>query len=119
MKEPGQIFREAWIDGVNKYFPGEPKASYIVSWENTPEWERACAAAVEEQVRAFIDTTDGATARLTREQRGRFVAICWIGQIFKHIPNAKPSYVADWEQLPDWQRETDADIFDAIEQAAA
>ncbi len=29
----------------------------------------------------------------------------------------KPSYTADWESLPDWQRETDADIFEAVEAA--
>ncbi|NYE73276.1 hypothetical protein BKA15_004605 [Microlunatus parietis] len=29
--------------------------------------------------------------------------------------NPKSGYVADWDDLPEWQRETDADIFDAIE----
>jgi hypothetical protein len=116
-QEPGQIFREAWIEGVRRHFPGEPKPSYVTPWEETPDWERSCAATVEEQVRAFIDATDGRTAKLTREQRGRFIAICWTGQIYKHIPDPKPSYVADWEDLPGWQRETDADIFDHIEQA--
>jgi hypothetical protein len=31
----------------------------------------------------------------------------------------KPGYVADWADLPDWQRETDADAFEAIEKATA
>jgi hypothetical protein len=39
-------------------------------------------------------------------------------QIFKHIPDPKPSYAANWDQLPEWQQETDADIFDHIEQLA-
>jgi hypothetical protein len=52
-------------------------------------------------------------------QKGRFVATCWIGQIFKHFPDPKPSYVADWDELPQWQRETDADIFERIEQEAS
>jgi hypothetical protein len=43
------------------------------------------------------------------------VALCWIAQIHKHIESPKPSYVADWEELPEWQRETDADIFEAVE----
>ncbi|HUR74487.1 MAG TPA: hypothetical protein VMZ00_09425 [Sporichthya sp.] len=116
MQEPGRIFREAWIDSVKKHFPGEPKPGYITPWEETPDWERACAAAVEEQVRTFVVAAAGQTAKLTREQRGQFIAICWIGQIFKHIPEPKPSYVADWGDLPEWQRETDADIFDRIEQ---
>lgn len=50
-----------------------------------------------------------------REQKGRFVALCWIGQIYARLPNPKSSYVADWEYLPDWQKQTDSDMFEAIE----
>lgn len=115
MSENGRIFREAWIAGVTKHYPGDPKPGYTTPWDDTPDWERASATAVCDQIRAFIDATDGNTARLTREQRGRFVATCWIGQIYKHIPDPKPGYVADWSDLPDWQQNTDADIFDHIE----
>ncbi|MDJ0384682.1 hypothetical protein [Streptomyces sp. G-G2] len=31
----------------------------------------------------------------------------------------KPGYVADWPDLPKWQQETDADIFEAIEKTAS
>lgn len=117
--EPGRIFREAWIEGVKKHYPGEPKPGYISPWDETADWERQAAAAVYEQVRAFIEISDGKTVKLTREQRGRFIALCWIAQIHKHIPEPKPSYVADWDQLPEWQQLTDADIFDHIEQEAA
>jgi hypothetical protein len=116
--EQGRIFREAWIAGVHKHFPGEPKPSYITPWEETPEWERQAAAAVCSQVRSFVEISAGHTAKLTREQKGRFVAVCWITQIHKHIDNPKPSYVADWDELPEWQRETDADIFEHIENSA-
>lgn len=116
MSEQGRVFREAWIAGVTKHYPGEPKPGYITPWDDTPEWERASAAAVYEQVRAFIETSDGTTAKLSRVQRGHWVATCWIAQIYKHIPDPKPGYVADWDDLPRWQQETDADIFDAIEQ---
>jgi hypothetical protein len=117
--EQGRAFREAWIAGVNKHYPGEPKPSYVAPWEETPEWERQAAAAVYIQVRTFVEVSAGSTAKLTREQRGRFVALCWIAQIHKHIETPKPSYVADWEDLPEWQRETDADIFQRIEDDAA
>lgn len=117
--EPGRIFREAWIEGVKKHYPGEPKPGYIAPWDETPDWERQAATAVYEQVKAFVEISSGKTAKLTREQRGRFVALCWIAQIHKHIAEPKPSYVADWEQLPEWQQLTDADIFDHIEQTAA
>ena len=113
--EPGQVFREAWIAGVKQHFPGEPKPGYVTPWDETPDWERASAAAVYNQVRAFIEATDGQTAKLSRDQKGRFVALCWIGQIFKHIPEPKPAYIADWDDLPSWQQETDADIFEQIE----
>lgn len=117
--EPGRIFREAWVAGVNKHYPGEPKPGYVTPWEETPEWERQAAVAVYEQVQAFIEISAGSTAKLSREQRGRFVALCWIAQIHKHIAEPKPSYVADWDDLPEWQQETDCDIFDHIEQTAA
>jgi hypothetical protein len=114
--ERGRVFRDAWIAGVTKYYPGEPKPSYITPWEETPDWERTSATAVYDQVRAFIDATDGNTAKLTRAQKGHFVALCWIGQIYKHVAEPKPAYVADWDELPEWQQETDADIFERIEQ---
>lgn len=117
--EPGRVFREAWIAGVLRRYPGEPKAGYVAGWEATPEWERASAAAVEDQVREFLVVSGGHAARLSREQKGRFVATCWIAQIFRHFENPKPGYVADWAELPPWQRETDADVFEAVEAAVA
>lgn len=111
----GRTFREAWIKGVRAHYPGEPKPGYVAPWEETPGWEQEAAAAVFEQVKTFITATDGAAAtRLTREQKGRFVALCWIGQIYRHFADPKPAYVADWDETPQWQRETDADIFEDI-----
>jgi hypothetical protein len=116
--DSGQAFRAAWIAGVKQYYPGEPKPSYVTPWEETPEWERRSAEAVAEQIRAFVVASAGTTARLSREQRGRFVALCWIAQIYRHFPDPKPAYVADWDDLPTWQQETDADIFTAVESSA-
>jgi hypothetical protein len=117
MYDCGRIFREAWIEGVKAHYPGEPKPGYIAPWDEMPGWEREAASAVCGQVRAFIEATAGAARRLTREQKGRFVALCWTGQIFRHFEDPKPSYVADWADMPGWQRETDADIFEEIERA--
>ncbi len=116
-EEKGRFFRAAWIEGVKRYYPGIPKSGYIATWEEMQAWEQESAIAVYEQVSQFVLLSAGATTKLTRNQKGRCVCLCWIGQIFKHIPEPKESYVADWEQLPDWQRETDADIFAAIETA--
>ncbi|MDN5382493.1 MULTISPECIES: hypothetical protein [Streptomyces] len=109
-----RLFREAWIAGVRKHFPGEPKPGYVAPWEETPEWEREAAGAVYEQVRQFLELSGGHASRLSREQKGRFVATCWTAQMYKHFEDPKPAYVADWPALPTWQQETDADIFEAI-----
>ncbi|OEU98037.1 MULTISPECIES: hypothetical protein [Streptomyces] len=116
--EGARLFRETWIAGVNKHYPGEPKASYVTPWEDTPGWEREAAGAVYQQVRHFLDLSGGNAKRLTREQKGRFVATCWTAQMYKHFGDPKPAYVADWPDLPDWQQETDSDIFEAIEAIA-
>jgi hypothetical protein len=113
--EPGRVFREAWIAGVNAHYPGEPKASYVTSWDDTPAWERDAAAAVEEQVRLFVQSAGRAIDKLSRAQKGQFVALCWIAQIYKHFAEPKASYVADWHELPEWQQATDSDIFEAVE----
>ncbi|MFJ9980159.1 hypothetical protein [Streptomyces cyaneofuscatus] len=117
--EGARLFREAWISGVRRHFPGEPKAGYVTPWDDTPQWEREAAGGVYEQVRQFVAVSGGLTSRLSREQRGCFVAICWTAQMFKHFDDPKPGYVADWADLPLWQQETDADIFDAIEKATS
>ncbi|MCI0384810.1 hypothetical protein [Streptomyces sp. CNQ085] len=110
--EGARLFRESWIAGVREHFPGEPKPGYVTPWEETPQWE---LEAVYEQVRQFLELSGGHASRLTREQKGRYVATCWIAQMFKHFEDPKPWYVADWADLPGWQKETDADIFEAIE----
>ncbi len=114
-EQKGRLFRSAWIAGVQRYYPEIPKESYIAQWKAMAEWEQASAMAVYEQVQQFVELTNGQIAHLSREQKGRFVALCWIGQIYAHIPNPKPSYIADWEQLPEWQKQTDSDIFESIE----
>jgi hypothetical protein len=111
----GKVFREAWITGVTTHYPGTPKDSYITPWEDTPDWERASAAAVYGQVVDFIERTQNAAARLSPELKGQFVAICWIGQILARVPDPKPGYIAPWDQLPEWQKKTDIGIFEAIE----
>jgi hypothetical protein len=114
----GQLFREAWIAGVNRHYPGEPKPSYVAPWSDTPDWERESAAAVFALVRKFITETDGGASRFSREQKGQYVALCWTAQIYRHFPDPKPAYIAGWDQMPEWQRQTDSDIFERIEDLA-
>jgi hypothetical protein len=102
--------------GSKQHYPGDPKPGYSTPWDEAPEWERESAAAVCAQVRQFVEISGGTTAKLTRAQKSRFVALCWIAQIYQHIPDPKPGYVADWDDLPEWQKET-ADIFERIDQS--
>lgn len=111
----GRVFREAWIAGVRKHFPGDPKPGYIAPWEETQDWEKAAAVVVYQQVRTFLGVTAGAAAKLSRIQKGQFVVACWTGQVYHHFPEPKPSYVAEWNALPEWWQETDADVFEHIE----
>jgi hypothetical protein len=115
----GRLFRQAWIAGVKSHFPDTPKPGYVSPWDEMASWEQQAAMAVYEQVRQFVLATSGKTSHLNREQKGRYVALCWIGQIYKHFDQPKESYVSDWERLPSWQQETDADIFEAIEKETA
>jgi hypothetical protein len=114
----GRLFREAWIRGVHSHFPGTPKPGSIAPWDEMPEWEQQAAIAVYARVRALIlaGFEQEPPARLTPEQGGRYVSEAWNVQVYRHVPNPKPGYVADWEDLPSWQRATDRDIFVAIEQ---
>jgi len=113
----GRLFRTAWINGVRKHYPGTPKDGYVSSWEDMPEWERQSAQAVAELVVRFVEGSRSGTAKLTREQRGQFVATAWLAQMYNHFSDPKPSYVSPWADLPPWQQETDSDIFHVIEQA--
>jgi hypothetical protein len=114
----GRLFRSAWVEGVRRHHPGDPKPGYVAPWEDMPDWERDSACAVADQVARFVVASAGSTTSLTAEQRGQFVATCWIAQVHRHIPSPKPSYVTPWEELPSWQRQTDAHIFDVIEEQA-
>jgi hypothetical protein len=98
--------------------PATPSPSTPPRGSRPPDWERQSAAAGFEQVADLLAASEGSAARLTRAQKGQFVAVCWTAQIYHRIPEPKAAYAAPWEDLPLWQRETDADIFEAIEQAA-
>ena len=112
----GRFFREQWIAGVRKYYPGTIKPGYIAPWEEMQGWEQQAAIAVNEQVRAFIRAGyEQGSARLTREQGGRLVSALWNVEVYRNYPEKpKPSYVAPYDELPKWQQETDADIYAAI-----
>ncbi|MFF4411545.1 hypothetical protein ACFYY8_03390 [Streptosporangium sp. NPDC001559] len=48
--ENGRVFREAWIAGVLRHFPGEPKPGYVTPWDQTPERRRQTDADIFERI---------------------------------------------------------------------
>lgn len=48
--ETGRIFREAWIAGVRRHYPGEPKPGYVADWDELPGWQRETAADIFERI---------------------------------------------------------------------
>lgn len=114
--ELGRTFREAWIEGVKNHFPGDPKPGYVTPWDETPQWEKEAATAVGQQIHDLLAQSKGAARHLDDESKGQFVSACWITQIHHRVESPKPSYVAPWSELPQWQRLTDIGIFHAVEQ---
>ena len=43
--------------------------------------------------------------------------VVWVQQVYKYFPDPKETYVQGWEQMPEWERLKDTDIFTAIEGA--
>jgi hypothetical protein len=113
----GRLVRAAWIAGVKRHFPGEPKASYVAPWEEMPDWERTIVVALYEQVGGVVaaGARNGQPVRLTPEQGGRLVRLVWVQQVYKHFSDPKDTYVQAWEHMPEWERQTDTEMFAAIE----
>ncbi|WP_037801814.1 hypothetical protein [Streptomyces sp. LaPpAH-108] len=115
--EGARLFREAWIAGVHRHFPGDPEPRFITPWEDVPQWEREVAGEVATRVRDLMTLSEGTAARMSREQKARFVAVCWANEVHDQLTDPDPAQVAEWSDLPVWQQETDADIFEAIERS--
>lgn len=114
----GRFFREQWIAGVKKHYPGTAKPGYIVPWEEMQMWEQQAALSVYEQVHAFVHAgfQQENSVHLSREQTGRLVSALWNVEVYRNYPEKpKVGYVAPYDELPVWQQETDADIYAAIE----
>jgi hypothetical protein len=69
-----------------------------------PDWEKEIVTEIYAQIQALIQAgvQGGQITHLNREQGGRVIRIAWIGQVYKHIPESKPSYVCNWEEMPSW-----------------
>lgn len=110
--------RQAWIDGVNEYYPGTPKPSYITPWEQMAPWEQEAVASLHQQVCTTILPLLQQGIRLPREHGGYLVCSLWNVLMFQLLHDPKPSYVKHFHQLDEWQQETDIKMFEAIESIA-
>ena len=117
-EEGGRFFRLAWIQAVQKHYPGTPKEGYVRPWEKMDSWEQESAMTVFHQTRSFVRAGEqhGKLVTLTREQGGRFIRIAWVAQMYRHFQNPKASYVCDWDDpdMSGWEKEVDMDLFEAI-----
>lgn len=111
----GRFFRDRWIDLVKRHYPGTPPAKELRSWEDLEPWEQENAIKVYELVQHLAWTVGWPIDGLSREQKGRFVYTCMIAQVWKRIPQGEEAHLVDWDQLPAWQQESYADIFENIE----
>ncbi len=82
-----------------------------------PDWEKEIVTEIYAQMQALVQAgAQGEKAtRLNREQGGRVIRIAWIGQVYKHIPDPKSSYICNWEEMLAWEQEVDRDIFEKLQ----
>jgi hypothetical protein len=109
--------RQAWIDGVNEYYPGTPKPSYVKPWDELDAWEREAVIALYDHVRLIILPSLQAGIRIPQEYGGYLVGSIWNILMFQILHNPKPSYISHFDQLSEWQQKTDTKMFVAIEAA--
>lgn len=109
--------RQAWIDGVNEYYPGTPKPSYVTPWDELGAWEREAVIALYNHVRSIILPSLQEGIRIPREHGGYLVGSIWNILMFQILHDPKPSYVSHFNQLSEWQQKTDIKMFEAVEAA--
>jgi hypothetical protein len=115
----GRLLRTAWVEGVGRHHPGGPRPGHVADWEELSDWERDSSVTVADQIARLVVAANGRTTRLTRAQRGQFVVTCWIAQVHRHLSEPSLAAITPWEEMPDWQRQTVAHVFDVIEQSVS
>ncbi|SRR5258707_206782 len=108
--------RQAWIDGVKEYYPGDPKASYILPWNEMTAWEQEAVRLLTQYIQAILAPLATQGLRLPREHGGYLVCSVWNTLMFQLLREPKASYVKHFNQLDEWQQKTDIKMFEAIEE---
>ncbi len=106
---------QGWIDGINEYFPGTPKLSYIKPWAELDAWEQEAIKLLYQHVRSIILPPMEQGYSISQEHGGCLVCSIWNILMFQLLHDPKPSYVKHFDQLDEWQQKTDIKMFEAIE----
>lgn len=114
-EQSGQILHEAWVTAIRRRHPGPAAPDLLVPWEELAQWQHRAADAVYGQICDFICISAGATAALSREQKGMFAHVCRLAQILRFAEHPDATQIADWSLQPSWMQEAYADSFEAIE----
>jgi hypothetical protein len=109
------LTRQAWINGVNEYYPGTPKPSYIKPWPEMDAWEQEAVKLLYQHVHNIIKPALEQGIRVSREHGGYLVCSIWNVLMFQLLHEPKPSYVKHFNELDEWQQKTDIKMFEAIE----
>jgi hypothetical protein len=116
LEHQARLLRQAWIRGVEQYYPGEPKAGYIAEWDNIAEWEREALRQLYSHVRNIVEPALKNGVAIPAEHGGHLVSSVWNILMFQLLKEPKPSYVKHFNQLDEWQQKTDIAMFEAIVQ---
>lgn len=52
--------------------------------------------------------------KITRDEGGKAVREAWVNYVRETVAEPKPSHVAPWEELSEWDKEADRRIYDAV-----
>ena len=114
-REGGRFFQDQWIRLVKEHCPDHLRAEKLLPWEDLELWEQENAVKAYELVQHLAWTVGWPIDGLNREQKGRFVHTCLMAQVWKRAPQRKSIALSDWNQLPTWQQQVYADLFEMIE----
>ncbi len=113
--EGGRFFQDQWIRIVIERCPDNSPFEKLLPWEDLEPWEQENVVKAYELVQHLAWTVGWPIDGLSREQKGRFVHTCLIAQVWKRAPQHDEIALGDWNQLPTWQQQAYADLFEMIE----
>ena len=119
-REAGERILSA-LDVPRSEWPGTRDAARSPeSAREVPGVESPAPASLEgvTAILAALEGSDGEAPPLSREELGRLVREVWVACAREH-PDPKPSWLAGWDELDEWDKETDRRIGKTVANHAA